>query len=186
MNLAGWCLACAGVAWSQTGFSSFEDVKQRVLSEADRLPNYTCTETMEQFRRLAHTQTFEMTERFRLSVAYLGSKEVYGWLGGEALAEEDLTRLIGGAVANGDFAELLHVLFHSETARISGGREEFRNGQRTLRHDYNVLVEQSSLRLSVANQRMITGYHGSFWVDPDLHLLELDAILDGVPRSFNL
>ena len=51
MNVAGWCLACAGVAWSQPGFSSYDDVKQRVLSEADRLPNYTCTETMEQFRR---------------------------------------------------------------------------------------------------------------------------------------
>ena len=129
MNVAGWCLACAGVAWSQPGFSSFDDVKQRVLSEADRLPNYTCTETMEQYRRLAHTKTFEMTERFRL------------------------------------------------TARSSGGREEFR--RRTLRYDYNVLVEQSSLHLSVANQHMITGYHGSFWVDPDLHLLELDAILEG-------
>lgn len=186
-RLAGWYIAFAGVAWPQPGLPSLADIKQKILTAARGLPNYTCTETMEQSQRLAREKTLEMTERFRLNVAYVGGKEVVAWLGGEALTEEDVSRLIGGAVANGDFALLMHSLFLYPEVGFSDALQEFRNGRRMMRYNYVVPVEASNMRLSVAGHEAIVGYHGTFWVDRDqFDLLELDATLDNIPRAFGL
>ncbi|HLK67245.1 MAG TPA: hypothetical protein VKU19_27610 [Bryobacteraceae bacterium] len=133
-RLAGWHIGFAGIlAWAQPSLPSLADIKQKILGEVGALPNDICTETMEQSRRLAREKTLEMTERFRLNVAYVGGKEVYGWFGGEALTDEDVTRLIGGPVANGDFAQLIHSLFLSKKAGFSGPLDEFRAGRWMMR-----------------------------------------------------
>ena len=175
-------LAVAAVALAQPGPPTLADVKKKVLGELSALPDYTCTETLEQWQRPARSKKFEMVERFRVDVAFVGGAEVFGWPGGEKLGEEDLTRLVGGNVANGDFALLAHSLFTSGDATFRFVREELREGRPSLRYEYSIPAGDSGWDLLAGRQRAVVGHHGTFWVDRKrLDLVELDATADRIP-----
>jgi hypothetical protein len=184
------------VAWSQPQSWPFPTTKAKILRDLTNLPNYVCVETIEPSQRRSRAQTFEVVERFRIDVAYISGRESFGWPEGEALSEEDITRLVAGSVGNGDFGQLLHSLFTSLGtlgplgplgSLFSDGTEERHDGRLALRYDYRIPLEASDWVLSVDTQRQSVAYHGSLWVDKDsLDLLELDSTADGIPRSLGI
>ena len=145
----------------------------------DRLPNYTCTLTVERSQRRPAGRRFELIDTLRLEVALVNGKELYSWPGAREFGEQELLDMVGGggAIGTGEFA--LHakaVLLTNQSIITYSGLEEDGGKQR---HRFNFAVPQaaSSYILRVAPLEGPVGYTGSFWVDPEsyeLHRLEMD------------
>ena len=81
-------------------------IKVKMAENLDRLPNYTCEQTIERSRRRAPARKFELLDTVRLEVALVENRELYGWPGANRITESDLSNLVGGTIGNGDFGLL--------------------------------------------------------------------------------
>jgi hypothetical protein len=180
-----WYFALAIAARAQvTSESLLAGVRQKVLSDLARLPNFTCAETIERSRKPVGARAFESVDRVRVEVGYSVGNEVFGWPGGEKLSEDELPRLVAGTTTNGDFALLVGSIFGSATTVFTEAGEENRGGRLTLRYNYRVPIGRAGWRVRVFDQEAIVGFHGSVWVDKNLlDLVELDAAGDDLPQS---
>src|ERR1700690_1719084 len=77
-------------------------IKIRMAENLGRLPNYTCLQTIERTRRPSGSDKFNPLDIVRLEVAFVESKEVFGWPGGNKIAESEITNLVSGTIGNGD------------------------------------------------------------------------------------
>jgi hypothetical protein len=59
-----------------------------------RMPNYTCTQTVERMVRKAPSRRIEMMDVLRLEVALAGGRELYKWPGSGGFKEVDLRDMI--------------------------------------------------------------------------------------------
>jgi hypothetical protein len=160
-------------------------VRESVLDNLRRLPNYICSQTIERSYRNAASRPFGNIDRIRLEIGYIDGKEMFGWPGGERLAEDDVTRLVGGTITNGEFALAIRALFSGREVAFGDMKAENHAGRAALRFDFAVPRQSTDWILSIGGRRAPTGYHGSFWVDRDsLHLLELRITADDVPAQF--
>jgi hypothetical protein len=79
-------------------------IKVHMEQNLNRLPNYTCLQTIERSRRLAPGHKFELVDALRLEVAMVGNKELFAWPGAKNFEDRDLHELVqGGAIGNGNF-----------------------------------------------------------------------------------
>lgn len=177
--LAG-CLPCL----CQERVPPIESLKRKVLDDLAHLPNYTCTETIERWTRRERARNFDQLDRCRLEVGYVGGKELFGWPGGEQLAEEDVTRMVAGTVSNGDFALMVDGLFNSPGVVFSAPDEELREGRTVLRYQYTVSLAGSNWVIRVPGRHATVAYHGSLRVDRErLDVLELETVAEKIPPA---
>jgi hypothetical protein len=147
-----------------------------------RLPNYTCLQTIERSRRRADGRKFEPLDRVRLEVALVEGKEVFGWPGGDKIAESEITNLVSGTIGNGDFALFLKSIFLGSGATFRYAGETTLEGKRAIRFDYVVPLLTSGYHLRVPPREALVPYHGSFWLEPEsLDLLRLELVVDAIP-----
>ncbi len=179
-----WIVGAALMAAAAEPETALRRIDEQVLADLARLPNYTCTETIERSQRASSAKQFEPIDRVRLEIALVSGNELFGWPGGEKIAEDDITRLVAGFVGNGDFATQLRELFTRPSAQFRLIGEETRSGHTALRYDYRVPLSASGWRLRAAAEEIPIGYHGTLWVDKDsLQLIELNTNADDLPRS---
>jgi len=172
---------------AQSDLSQLAGIKARVAANQSRLPNYTCTETIERFRRRGDRGKFQTIDRVRLEVALVNNKELFGWPGGDRIAEEEITNLVSGTIGNGDFALLERAVFFTPDAAIGPALAETKSGQTVLRYDYRVPLAASGYHLRVPPKDALVAYHGSFWVDAQtLELQHLDVTVDAIPPFLGL
>jgi len=177
-----WLCLCCFPALCQQRPSVIDALKHRVLDDLATLPNYTCTETIARSTRRGSARTFDEIDRYRIDVAYVGGKELFGWPGGDKLTEEDLTKMMPGTVSNGEFAILVPATFDSPDALFTDAGEDLRDGSPMLRYDYRVPASGSGWILRVPGHQAAVAYHGSMRVDPkQLDLLEFESVADEIP-----
>ncbi|HYI94058.1 MAG TPA: hypothetical protein VEX68_10980 [Bryobacteraceae bacterium] len=116
-------------------------VKQKVIRDLTKLPDYVCTETIEQSRIGVNGEPAD-TNRIRLDVGYAQGKQIFGWPGGESLSEFDVSRLVPGLVSDGEVLALAKLLLLSEPV-ITGQGPERHEGRATIPYDYRVTLEYS-------------------------------------------
>ena len=177
-------LVCTAIAWApaQEALNQLAEIKARVAANQQRLPNYTCTETIERTRRHNNNGKFQAVDRVRLEVALVNSKEMYGWPGGDRIAEEEITNLVSGTIGNGDFALLERAVFFTPEALIGPALTETRFGRSVMRYEYHVPLAFSGYHLRVPPKEALVAFHGSFWVDAQsLELQHLDVTVDAIP-----
>lgn len=162
-------------------------IKLKVADNLNRLPNYTCEQTIERSRRVMPGRKFEMLDTVRLEVALVEHKELYGWPGANRMAESELSNLVGGTIGNGDFGLLAHSIFLSDGSFFTRAGEDTIGGRTAIRYDYRVPLLSSGYHLKVPPQTALVAYHGSFWVESSsLDLLKLDLTADEIPLSLGL
>jgi hypothetical protein len=167
---------------AQETLSQLAKIKALVSRNLQRLPNYTCTETIERSRRRGDKGKFQEIDRVRLEVALVDNKELFGWPGGDRIAEEEITNLVSGTIGNGDFGLLERAVFFSPDAVLSPMIAETHAGHAVLRYEYRVALAASGYRLRVPPKEAVVPYHGSFWVDAQsLELEGLDVTVDAIP-----
>ncbi len=171
--------------WSQKDI--FHEVRERVLSDIARIPNYTCVETVTRQnmyraappgaarlscnqvirRRNARKGNLPVTswDRLRLEVAIADQGEIYSWAGAARFQESDLHQLIGyGYTAGGDFGPILAGVFEDHPdMQMQGQRREGR--RRLLEYGFETPREQSRWKLRIGSFEFVAPYDGTVFID---------------------
>lgn len=147
----------------------------------DRLPNYTCTETIQRSERpkINGQPKLMMLETIRMEVAFVDGKELFGWPGAAKIDESHVGKMIDGSIGTGTSA-FFPVTFsplhprHSSmwTPRSSKGNPRFV----TIIASHKAATFTSSKTESVQTS---AGFHGSIWVNPaTLDLIRITVTVD--------
>jgi hypothetical protein len=164
-------------------------IKAKAAENLQRLPNYTCTQTVERSGRGGNTKNFDLLDRLRLEVALVDGRELFSWPGAGKFEEKGIGEIVGGgAISNGNFALHAKGIFLMPGATFTYAGEEILNGRRALRYDYRVPQMFSIYRLRrTAGNEAFVGHHGAFWVEADtLDLIRLEVHADDIPPSLDL
>jgi hypothetical protein len=157
-------------------------IKVRAEENLERLPNYTCLETIERSSRRPSGK-LQLVDVLRLEVAFAGRKELYAWPGSQQFEDRELFDMVGfGTIGTGSFALHARGVFLGSGPTFTYVGERMREGRRTIRYDYRVPRLASGYHLRVRRAEGIVGYHGSFWVDAGtLDLNRLEMVTDDIP-----
>jgi hypothetical protein len=163
-------------------------IKLRMKDNLERLPNYTCRQTIERSERLASSRRFRLVDAIRLEVALVGGKELFAWPGESSFQDRDIAKLVtGGAIGNGDFALHARSVFLGRDTRFRYAGKETMNGREAIRFDYEVPLASSGFTIRMGALEAQVAYFGSFWVDPaTLDAIRLDVKADKIPPFLQL
>jgi len=183
------CLSTASDAQEEVAPERIERIKAKMADNLRRLPNYTCTETIERYMRGPRSRIFAPLDTLRLEVALVDGNELFAAAGAGKFEEKDIWEIVGddAAIGNGDFALLASNVFLSQQPVFTQVGETTLNGSPAIRYDYRVARELSGYRIRIKSRQTTVGYHGSFWVQPDtLDLIRLEAHADSIPPDLDL
>ena len=188
-----WLASFAAMFWQAQSPPSpeiilFNQIQARVAENLSRLPNYTCSQTIERFKRSKPGARVETVDTIRLEVAYVGGRQLFGWPGSNKIDEPDINKFIGrGTSGNGDFAIFPRNLFLRRGAKFYyGGRTEL-DGKPAFRFNYRVPQSVETYQLQTSWGQALVGYEGSFWVDAvTLDLMRLTSAADDIPAKLRL
>jgi hypothetical protein len=172
------------VALAQTPPEQLAKIKSAVLENLSRLPNYTCTETIQRSQRakIERQDRVTMQETIRIEVAFLDGKELFGWPGAAKIDESDIHKMVDGSIGNGYFALLSHSIFASSFAAVEYGNVSALDGKPAVRFDYRIPKSSGAYTLRGETGQAAVDFHGSFWVNQKtLDLLRLTADVDNPP-----
>lgn len=157
-----------------TNAGPLDIVREKVLASTERVPRYTCVQTVErrqyQTSYRAGTGRCEFPrspgqllwrDRLRLDVAVLDGKETFAWAGASQFETTNIEELApSGSSGSGDFASFLLAIFGLPETRISPA-------DLTGVFRFEVPEDQSrySYRSNGDGERRRIGYHGSFTID---------------------
>jgi hypothetical protein len=183
-------LSCSVLAIAQTGASDPREIlinaRHKVMETVDRLPKYMCTETIDRFRYTTsirrHMQACDepagktsddgrqltASDRLRVDVAVAPTREMYAWAGSDHFDDRDLLDIIGdGAISTGEFAGFLANIFGSNVATFTyNGDHTDARGRTLAEFGYTVPLDKSQHQFGNKKYRAVTGYDGTFLVDP--------------------
>ncbi len=163
-------------------------IRARAIQNLNRLPNYTCRETIERSRRQPPSNRFQTVDTVRLEVALVKGKELFGWPGAETFEEGDIGEMVkGGAIGNGNFANHARSIFMSSIAKFTYVGDSTLDGRPAVKWDFRVPEKTSRYMLRIGDEQGFAGYHGSLWADPKtFDLMRLEVIADEIPANVPL
>jgi hypothetical protein len=185
-----WCAACyAALAWSQAppDPEHLAKIKAAVQANLDRLPNYTCTETIHQSQTPKSIGRAVLLETTRLEVAYVEGQELFGWPGAAKIDQPDIGKMISGSTGNGYFGILSDNVFSGPTTTFQYAGAAALDGKDALRWDYVVPKLSQAYHIKTESGEAMVGFHGSFWVNAGaLDLIRITAIIDDPPIAIGV
>ena len=185
--VAAACLAGAQVA---PELLTLARIKQRMSENLQRLPNYTCTETIERSTRRAGSRRFQLLDTMRLEVALVEGHELFAWPGAGRFEDREIKDFAppgGGAIGNGNFALHARAVFLGRAPVFQFAGQENLNGRAMLSYDFRVAQALSGFQVRVGMTAAVVGYHGSFWADPRTHeVARLEIRASDIPPGLDL
>jgi hypothetical protein len=178
------CGLAGGVVLAQTQPEQLAKIKRAVSENLIRLPNYTCTETVQRSQRTTvdRQERVLMQETIRMEVAFLDGNELFGWPGAAKIDESDIHKMIDGSIGNGYFALLSRSIFATSFAAIEYGNDAGLEGRPAVRFDYRIPKSSGAYTITGEIGQAAVDFHGSFWVNPEtLDLLRITADVDNPP-----
>jgi hypothetical protein len=188
MRLKKICWLAASVVLAQSP-EQLAKIKSTVDDNLDRLPNYTCTETIQRFERpmIDGQRKLMMSETVRLEVAFVDGHELFGWPGAAKIDESDVSKMIDGSIGNGYFALFSQNVFSAPFATYQYVNAAELDGQPAVRYDYRVPQSSAVYVIKGDAGEAAVGFHGSFWVNPaTLDLIRITAIVDDPPQVLGI
>lgn len=163
-------------------------IKRNMAENLQRLPNYTCLETIERSESAAPSRPFAVVDVLRLEVAQVGKEELFAWPGSRRFEEKDLGRLVGvGIIGTGDFALHVRSVFGSIVPTFAYLGEEDLNGRRAHRYQFRVSRLLSGYTIRAQGGKSVVPYHGSFWADAEsLELLLMEVRVEEIPPELGI
>jgi hypothetical protein len=187
LKITAWLVA--GVVLAQAQPEQIAKIKSSVTENLSRLPNYTCTETIQRSDRpkIGGRATLMQLETIRLEVAYVDGKELFGWPGAAKIDESDIGKMIDGSTGTGYFALFSHSIFSTPSAAIQYGNAEEFEGKPAVRYDYRVPKKSGAYVIKGEAGQAAVDFHGSFWVNPTtLDLMRITAAIDDPPAVIGM
>jgi hypothetical protein len=178
-------LAIAGsIRAQQEPMDLLRRVQATVADSLGRLPRYMCTQTIDRERyepdvhdrvtpcdegRTQRSTHLATSDRLRVDVATASSGEMYAWVGEKRFNDGDLLDMVHeGAISTGDFSSFLNAIFRSEAASFTYDGETTRDGRTLSEFGFTVPYDRSNYQWGDGQHRFITGYDGTFLVDPGI------------------
>jgi hypothetical protein len=184
------------------------EVRKKVMLTVNRLPKYTCTETIDRSsfrpetkvvgrscddlasrRRKANWKVRQDTsDRLRLDVAVSGDGEMYSWVGEGRFQDRSLADLVrGGVTSTGAFGPFLINIFGTNTANFTYDGDVNIEGRALVEFGFRVPLEESGYRIRNSLYGAIVAYDGTFLVDPKtFDLVRLTVRTDRPPAELNI
>jgi hypothetical protein len=212
--LLAWCLSVR--AAERNPDEVMKQVTEKVVSSAERIPSYTCVETivreyyrptvailprscpvlMEQRQHPTPDIALRlaMTDRLRLDVTMIERGEIFSWVGASRFDDRSIFQMVGGPMVTGAFGGFLSVIFKQDVHRFTFERSTEVEGRRQMEYSFKVARENSSYKVAIPGSSVKTGYNGTVLADPvtgDVILLtvkaaELPALTNACEISTNL
>ncbi len=183
MRLLPALLVLGGVAGAGRHDPLLEAIRRKMSALLRRMPDYTCVETIERWKRGQPCADCRSWERLRLEVAVIGGKERFAWPGAAQFEDREIEQIVPpGAIGTGDFSGFAAAVFLSEAAEFEGPFEDRVDGAAAWRYSYRVPPAASRYTLRDGLNSLRVAYRGAFWVDrQSLDLMRLDVEADGLP-----
>jgi hypothetical protein len=161
--------------------------RDKILERTERLPNYTCVQTVNrtylkvdkpQFpvpscddlnakrNKKAYTLKVEATDRLRLDVKVSGGTEIGAWAGSSHFEDGNVMKLIQGPFGTGPFGTFLDDIFTGPSVRFDFQGEEPLDGVKLYRYRFAVTRDASHYMVHAGSEWVYTGYDGDVWIDP--------------------
>src|SRR5262249_5744900 len=130
-------------------------IKAKAAENLQRLPNYTCTETVERTRRDHRSRRFEPVDTLRLEVALVDRNELFAGPGDGKFEEKNISEIVGGgsAISNGNFALHAKSVFLSRLPKFTYVGETPLNGRAAIRYDFRVPQILSSFQIRMGSSQ---------------------------------
>ncbi|MEO8025816.1 MAG: hypothetical protein ABI823_05065 [Bryobacteraceae bacterium] len=163
-------------------------VKLHAQETLERLPNYTCLETVERSDRTLPSKRFRLVDTLRLEVALVDGHELFAWPGAKGFETKDLRDIVKtGTISNGDFALFAKTVFQSFAPQYTYRGMATVEGRPAHRWDFRVSLMNSGYHLRIGDREGLAGYHGSFWIDPlSLDVMRLEFEAEDIPANLDL
>jgi len=152
--------------------------RELILSRDDRLPNYTCNETVDRFyyaranprpgevpcnQMRAEKLVLTATDRIRLEVKISEGKEIGSFPGAGQFESRSIFELVGGGTfGTGPLGALLVDIFGNVGATVTFQREE----DKLIAYHFSVPLESSHYHVQAWGNWKPVAYEGSAWIDP--------------------
>jgi hypothetical protein len=177
-----FCLAISGA--ELTPDEALARLRERMSAQRDRIPNYTCVETMSrevyairgsrptcasagEFPWLAARRDLATSDKFRIDVRVGQGAEMYSWPGADRFGAHELIDFLGsGAISTGAFGTFLLGVF-GEAPELRFVERRSIEGRNLFVYEYNVPLEQSHRLFLAAGLWVPIAYKGYILLDAE-------------------
>jgi hypothetical protein len=159
-------------------------VQAKVVDSLDRLPRYMCTQTIDRVRYEAEANAhgsacgesptprsthLAVSDRLRLDVGIAATREMYSWVGESRFNDRDLFDMVhDGALSTGSFAAFLTAIFRGDGTSFTYDGDTAEAGRTLSEFGFRVPYEKSHYFFGEGQHRVVTGYDGTFLIDPKI------------------
>jgi hypothetical protein len=160
-------------------------IKNKLSSDLGALPDYTCQQTIQRWRRGKDTPGWQSQDTLRVEVAFIKGNEQYGWEGAK-LGEKELRQITGrGSIGTGSFALHARNIFLRKSPEFTYvGETRLADGRKAIRYDFQVDEQDSAYRVRIDTLEAKAAFRGAFWVHPEsLDLVKLAIETDEVAET---
>jgi len=174
-------LAIGGLLFAQT---PVRRIRQNVVESLNRTPSFLCHESVERSQRTAGADWVKLPV-FELEAGVINGEEMYA----PPQAYDDRARLrellaLFSTAGTGSFALYSRGLFLTTNASYYGLVTENKDGVQLARTDFAMPQSTSTYSLAAGGKRVVLGYSGSLWLEPDtLALAGLALRADDPPKD---
>jgi hypothetical protein len=150
----------------------------------EKLPNITCTLSIERSTRPNASRKFQLVDNLRLEVGLIDGKELYAWPGSKNFEDRSIADMVGrdGAIGNGDFA------IHAKSIILSGRTKLWLDGEveyesrRADRWRFHYPIATSQYIVRIQPLEGAVGYSGTLLSDSlSRDLLRIEMDIDEIP-----
>jgi hypothetical protein len=162
--------------------------RDKMLERTERLPNYTCVQTIDRkyFKPAKpefpvpscielsartglknHQRKLEATDRLRLDVKVSNGTEIGAWAGAGNFGDGDVMKLIKGPFGTGGFGAFLTDIFAGSSVAFHFEGEESVDHRKLFRYRFQIAQDASHYMVHSGSEWIATGYSGMVWIDPN-------------------
>ena len=155
----------------------------------DKLPNITCTLSIERSNRPNASRKFQLVDNIRLEVGLIDGQELYAWPGSKNFDDRSIADMVGhdGAIGSGDFAIHAKSIVLSGRTKIWLDGEQDYEGRRVDRWRFHYPMATSQYTVRIPPLEGEVGYSGTLLSDSlNRDLLRIEMDIDQIPPHLPL
>lgn len=180
--------------------------RDKILDLMDRLPNYTCLQTLDrkyyerssdphrrrscdeligERRKGSYKLELQGTDRLRVDVKVSEGQEIAAWAAASRFDSRSIIDIVGdGPLGTGPFGTMVAEIFSSPDVQFQYLGESSLQGVNVLEYRYEVPVSTSRYFIRAGNEWVPMAYDGTFSIDPAAFLLRrLKVQASGMPAK---
>ena len=166
-------------------------ITARMRDNLQRLPDYTCTETIERTRQTLDGKIL-MEDTLHLEVGLIDNEEMFAWPGSDEFQGGLHNLVTSGSFGSGAYGIYAKEVFLNEdrpTLRPQGrvNLDDLDGGKELLKYGFTIPWNRNEFVMRVGKFSATPSFQGSIYVDPEnLDLRRMNVILTDIPSELDI